>query len=284
MRGPAIVLVLAGCYSPSAEDCAYKCSEGACPAGLTCVANYCRVPGAEDTCNGSYVTAVAQSEPIVWWRFSEGPGSTIVKDEMNNADATNSGALLGAAGFLPADRAAVFSGGQMDCMTAGMFGGADFTDASDFTVEAWVAFVSGTGDRPIVGKLGYVGAAEIGWDFRIASSGQLQLRTCNGSTCSTISSSTPVGEDRWWYVAATYRGAATTSDAAEIYVDGVRIGTPIDFVPGPAIAAPSPPLTVGCVQGNPTPGSYFSGALDEIAIYDHALDAQEIAAHFAAGD
>ncbi|HEY4176394.1 MAG TPA: hypothetical protein VGM90_06165 [Kofleriaceae bacterium] len=52
MRCIAFALLIAGCYSPSVGDCEYACgANNACPSGLECHANACRVAGALDTCD-----------------------------------------------------------------------------------------------------------------------------------------------------------------------------------------------------------------------------------------
>lgn len=45
------VVVVASCYSPSIRDCMLTCAAGnTCPTGFECHDNFCRMPGAQDSC------------------------------------------------------------------------------------------------------------------------------------------------------------------------------------------------------------------------------------------
>ncbi|MGE0549900.1 MAG: C-type lectin domain-containing protein [Kofleriaceae bacterium] len=45
------VMAVAGCYKPQLSDCSDTCGEtGLCPDGLSCVAGFCREPGAAGSC------------------------------------------------------------------------------------------------------------------------------------------------------------------------------------------------------------------------------------------
>lgn len=55
LRGVVVALLMfAGCYSPTARDCAYWCAGETedCPDGLTCNGGFCRIPGAPGSCPG----------------------------------------------------------------------------------------------------------------------------------------------------------------------------------------------------------------------------------------
>jgi len=53
-----IVLVLAGCYSPSYRDCQFQCSSvDTCPAGMECNGNVCRLEGFSGPCVAMEVDA-----------------------------------------------------------------------------------------------------------------------------------------------------------------------------------------------------------------------------------
>lgn len=41
MRFVLAAVLLSGCYNPGVADCVYSCNNGACPSGLSCVANMC---------------------------------------------------------------------------------------------------------------------------------------------------------------------------------------------------------------------------------------------------
>ena len=69
----------------------------------------------------------------------------------------------------------------------------------------------------------------------------------------------PVG--RWSYLAATYDGAVV-----RLFVDGVEVAHGAHTG---AIKSTSDPLWIG---GNQPYGEYFQGTIDEVRVYDRALD------------
>ena len=80
-------------------------------------------------------------------------------------------------------------------------------------------------------------------------------------------------------MAATYRGS---DGAVRLYVDGTEVGE--GTTPGVKIAYNLPTsndLVIGDYAGGP--GHNFNGLIDEPAIFNRALSAQEVHNHFAAG-
>ena len=47
----AVALLVTGCYSPQARDCAYRCAGMVCPTGLSCEQGFCREPAFVGACN-----------------------------------------------------------------------------------------------------------------------------------------------------------------------------------------------------------------------------------------
>ncbi|MBJ7469758.1 MAG: hypothetical protein JHD16_00570 [Solirubrobacteraceae bacterium] len=84
---------------------------------------------------------------------------------------------------------------------------------------------------------------------------------------------------RWQHVVVTFDRTHT-----KFYVNGVKVGQTAD----PAPAAIDPIVTVGYFADNHADpvGSAaigFTGSIDEVAVYEQALSAERIAAHYAAG-
>ena len=91
-----------------------------------------------------------------------------------------------------------------------------------------------------------------------------------------LSSAVFTEQDRWYYVVGTYDGVKM-----RLYVDGQlggELGAP--EVNGEPIDYPdSYGFTIGACYGG---CSLLSGVVDEVAIYDKALSAERVAAHYAA--
>jgi hypothetical protein len=82
---------------------------------------------------------------------------------------------------------------------------------------------------------------------------------------------TTVQTGTWYHVAMTYDGSFL-----RLYVNGLIDGS--TNATGPLSTGPQP-LTMGCVSG----GWFFNGKIDELGLYDRALDASEIQGVFGAG-
>jgi hypothetical protein len=82
----------------------------------------------------------------------------------------------------------------------------------------------------------------------------------------------PDGSDfAWSHLAATYDGSTLT-----LYVNALPVGT--RAVSGGAMGASGGPLQIG---GNATWGEWFEGLVDDVRVYNRALNATEIAADIA---
>jgi hypothetical protein len=206
--------------------------------------------------------------PVAAWSFDEGEG-TVATSTAGEHDATIEGAewVKGRYG------SALEFDGVNDCAVAP--GGADlqFTQDGTFTIEAWVrpgeAAESGPiitqedeaapeGEQPFVYTLLAGGEDEpAGW-VREDSGGEGASVGISGTEA------LPVGT--WSHLALTDDGAKL-----RLYVDGALQAVE----PSPPLTASEGPLTIGC---NQIFGDYFKGRIDDVRIYDRALEAGEVAA------
>ena len=79
----------------------------------------------------------------------------------------------------------------------------------------------------------------------------------------------------WYYVAAV-----VTTTGATYYVDGSAIGS-VTYSGIPLLFDPAHRVQIG--TNTRYRKEWFHGAIDEVAVYDYALTAEQIAAHYAAG-
>lgn len=138
---------------------------------------------------------------------------------------------------------------------------------SHLTLEAWIRPESFPSDPTIIDK----GPSLISF---FVSSGAINVLTfildTSSGTATTYSASTDMNANEWYHLVATYNGSQV-----RLYVDGALDGTPtartgtvstnnLDFVVGSGWSGTNP-------NGFP-----FDGLIDEVAVYNRSLSAQEI--------
>src|SRR5262249_47651062 len=139
--------------------------------------------------------------------------------------------------------------------------------------EAWVK-TSGTGNwQRLVGK-GRDGTNMV-WELSLTSSGQvvfsIPLNANNGSVAQLFTSAT-INDGAWHHVVATVDPAL----GQFIYLDGAQSANHTGVY---TLLTNAEPLSLGAdyLRGE----GYFGGSLDDVAVYDAALSATQIAAHYA---
>jgi hypothetical protein len=225
-----------------------------------------------------YADAVLASGPIAYWRLSDPDGSTEAKDEI---------------GALPVGHPGTYQGtvilGQLPGLnlsdpiaTPARFDGESFVEVahdpvfetSEFTVEALVQPTSVVSPGVIVGTMPSTGSptpSSGGWALTIALPGDAP--DIEGYFETVVDSATgPVGPNpvafdldklvTAWHLAMTYDGTVLT-----LYWDGA----PKEW--GSFSYAPNTqePLRIGVG---------VKGAIQEVAVYDRAMTAAEIATHY----
>ncbi len=153
---------------------------------------------------------------------------------------------------------------------AGSFDGADDyvsgstsglpSGSSPRTLSAWVKVGSGTQGRAI---LQYGTGPASSFQLSIDSSNRATVGSSNG----TITGTSSLSDGRWHYVVGVYEGSGT--NRAGIYVDGVLENSGTIPAPGTVNGG----FTIGAFSGG---GGYFSGLIDEAAIYNRTLAIDEI--------
>jgi hypothetical protein len=243
----------------------------ACASDLECASRVC---GDDGTCAPTkgrdfclttlYATAVADDAPIAWWRLGEAGGATAKDASKGHHDATRAGdpeAEPSGALRLDVDGATRFDGDD-DRVKAGALG---LGSALGLSVEAWVR---PRGDVSGTTWLAFGAAAAPG--VAMGTTGALDAVTVDlvdGTGAShVITAKAPLAADAWHHVVATWDGAK-----GSLYVDGAAPAT-IDTTSTPRSAG-------GLVLGASADDHGWRGALDEVAIYDHALGPARVRAH-----
>lgn len=211
---------------------------------------------------------------IVCLNLDEGQGTT-TSDSWTGQEATLNG--TDAAGMWTA-------GGKFD--TALQFDSAKSqyvetqltdTQAPPLTIEAWVKGVPpATGTHVgIINK--YQSSSANGFQL-FASNGNLAAWYYTPSTHAAAYSALPVDDDLWHHVAAVI-----DEDGTELFYDGVSV-IHAAWTNGMGFSSESTPLRLGTYPtGSGTPDNFFSGSIDEVALYNRALTPNEINARFEGG-
>lgn len=226
------------------------------------------VSGSIRRATAAYPTTVLGDSPIGYWRLEEKSGSTAASSGVAGTGGTYVGGVtLGATGPIDASSAARFNGPSAYVNVAGStpFDGI----GAAITVEAWIR----------------VNAFDRTWNT-IVSKGDSTWRLQRNGNLNTIGFDTdglnppylagnrPVNDGLWHHVVATYDGRAKA-----IWIDGeLDAWTPAS---GTINSNPAFPLRIG--ENAQSPGRYWNGWLDEVAVYGRALTPAQISEHYAAG-
>ena len=217
---------------------------------------------------GSYLSAVTADAPVSHWRLGETSGTSAVDARGANNGTYRNGALLGQTSLLSTDTAsrAVRLDGGNDDVSVPDSASLDLTSA--LTIEAWIKpdLVPAAGSWASV-----VTKAE---SYSLQFNGpQLELTVIqNGTRRRLDAPSGTIVAGRTYHVVATYDGANQ-----RIYINGAEVASRAQ-TGGATIT--SWPLTIGSWNGG---GENFRGTVDEVAVYNKALAASRVQAHYQAG-
>jgi hypothetical protein len=226
----------------------------------------------EASATSAYPAAIMADKPLVYLRFGEKSG-TIGHDEMGHLDATYppSGVTLGAAGALSNDSNTAI---ELDGTGVLHFPeGVDFEGLAPFSVEVWVrASAQGLGQYPYVIDHNLYEPRR-GWDLLVGTQG-VYFERWDVTVGPALGMEPPPPAETWHHVVGTFDGAMQM-----LFVDGSVVMT------ATVARAKLPRVTGGFTAGGQNcacSGLRFVGRLDELAIYDRALPAARVTAHYKA--
>ena len=217
-----------------------------------------------------YATVAMADHPTAFWRLSEGSGTTTVDSAGFNDGTYSGGFTLGA----PAFHGETGTGVRLD----GSSGRAIvplspvLNPAGAFTCEFWAAptvtafYVPvGSMDRP--GRSGgyefYLNGNYPGWEFHTAAGGGYSQITGDN---------TSPAPNSWNHVVGLYDGTNTS-----LYVNGVPASPDFTF-PDTIVPNAVKGFYIGSRGDNVR---FFSGVIANVAFYNYALSASQIANHYA---
>jgi hypothetical protein len=223
-----------------------------------------------------YPAFVLRDSPSAYWRLGEANGVVTAAD----VTGFHSGAYSNYAGTELQQSGALTN----DVDTASSFTGVNWVEVpaatalqhnTAFALEAWVNVTSASGRQSIICSRNQ----QFSSGYELAVNGTTyQFRTGNStSPAGEVWTDLNVGTVTpgvWQHVVASFDGTNKS-----LYVNGALAGSQITTVlPTPVLLRIGAGLTY-----NPTPGNYFSGTIDEAAVYWHALSAAQVSDHYLAG-
>jgi len=216
-----------------------------------------------------YADEVLADAPFVYHRFEE-PGAVDASGNDRHGSYTGS-VTVGRPGALAGDTdTAVGIGARNQMVNAGdLF---DRTGRAPFTVELWARPTVVDADyRPLVMKEVASGARQ-GWTLTHQNQYGLVFERWRDNVLEGTSTGVALTPDTWYHIVATYDGTT-----GRIYVDGTLRASAtmaLDLVDT------TDPVRIG---GWPYDYVAFAGDLDELALYERALSAAEVDAHYRSG-
>lgn len=226
----------------------------------------------------NYKDVILADGPVGYWRLGEPSGATATDSSGNANHGTYVSVGLGSGSAL---------GGDPD--TSGNFGGvgqvniptsATLQCLSAWTIECWgyVTAYPTAAQSPCFFSQQYPGTNNaiqtvLGFDYNAGNTGKMMAGVYTGSAWFMATASQQFPLNQWVYVAGTYTGTSLN-----LYINGMSAGS---------VAGPTAPLTANTSQfqiGRRWDGAEFiSGYIDDVALYNKALNAGQLAAHHAAG-
>lgn len=207
-------------------------------------------------------SADAADDPIAHWRFDEMEGT----DAYDSSGSGNDGTLENGPTWTTDGKygAALNFDGVDDYIA--------LTDISNLSptiavsVGAWVRTEGAISTTMYI--FDRLGSGE-GYGLFLTDTGKTRMSINGGSVFST--GATDVDDAQWHYVMGVYDAAAGGTTEAKVYVDGELDGTAdystaIDY-------SPEPRKQIGRTL---TGSSHFKGSIDDVKIYDYALNAGQV--------
>lgn len=225
-----------------------------------------------------YVSSVLADQPLAYWRLDEDGGTTATDSTGGHDGAYRNGVTLGVPGVLPGDTAALFDGDGGYVYVGPQLA---FLDQASFSVEAWIRPTRIDGEfrgvlsnesPSISARFGYLLYVELKPDAGVLSG----FERWNGGMSNPTVVVNAVSQGEWAHVVGTFDGMAGHET---LYVNGSALA--VDN--GPAIQiGQSGAFVIAALNSAATP-TFFDGTIDEVAVYDHALTARCVLAHYDLG-
>lgn len=206
-----------------------------------------------------------QGDPVGYWKFDQGQGTTATDSSVNNNSGTISGAAWSASGKY---NSGLDFDGTDDVVTVTQDADINLTSKLSYAVSAWVyPHTSGESDS-VGGQIISKGTdtylrVDTSSGGRVNVSGSLDLATTDAT--SNISSAIPLNQ--WSHILMSY--ADDSDDEISIYINGVLAGVSANGDGSPATDS-NDLLIGGSTSAN------FDGLIDEVKIYNYEPTTEQV--------
>ena len=200
-------------------------------------------------------------DPVAYWNFNEGSGLVLYDQSGNN----NHGVIYGAQWTSGISGNALYFDGITDYVKVNDSDTLDITNG--ITIEAWI--------KPSLVSTSYIiskpstlsGGSVYTLDIYPGKTRAILQKEGGGSASYGASGTSSIIADIWQHLAVTWDGTTV-----KIYYNGCLEGTN-------SFSGQIPKSTASLFIGNYV-NTYFKGYMDEIRIYDHALNEDQLHIHF----
>jgi hypothetical protein len=230
----------------------------------------------EGTPADDYAALIEETRGLVaYWRLDEASGDTAADRGGQGIEATYApGVSLGEPGLIGEANAAAGLGGTDDAyVDAGDV--LDFEAGAPFSLEAWIQPDEFANPYPrlVMKEATDDSGNRQGYLLYISrETGRLGFERWRDGEANVVTTIEPIPLGEVTHVVAVYDG-----QAMRLYIDGEGIAE----VPAGLGLSDTPfPFRIGARADGSSP---FTGVVDEVAVYETALDAETIQAHFQAG-
>lgn len=226
-----------------------------------------------------FAASVSTSQPLLWYRLNEASGNFVNSGSLGAGfNAFSVGTITRSAPTAIGDTGVGFKqGGYIESL-----GVSPLTGNSTFSIEA-VVKLSGNGQASFWGPFlhwGDGGANRTGKEVYFGIQGNDNARIFAGFYNGGIRTPYQLDPDTWMHIVWTRQGGGDSENTSKLYINGCLIATERDtvlqFIPAAAINVIASSFRIN--EARDFLGSrYFTGTLDEVALYDRILTADEIA-------
>jgi concanavalin A-like lectin/glucanase superfamily protein len=215
-----------------------------------------------------YGQAVQGDAPVAWWRLGETSGTTAADEERSDPGTYAGGVARGRPSLLPMDpdnAAAAFDGtsGRVTVPDAPALA---LTDR--FSLEAWIKPAA----LPASGSFASILSKPESYSLQFDGPRLEFTLIRNGTRYRLQAPANAVAPGTVHHVVGTFDG--TTQ---RLYLDGRQVASAVPGIGAASVTTNA--LSIGSWDGTK---EFFDGTIDEPAVYDAALSAARVAAHYAA--
>jgi hypothetical protein len=219
----------------------------------------------------SYAQTVLGDSPIAYWRLNETNGG-VARDSVGGHDGQYFNVSLGEFGYNTNDTDTAVEVGTIEGIDF-----STFNNDATFSVEAWVNGGSQFNGAGIV-TYGYGSGGEQ-FNLDTGNGGRFRFAVRNANNAAFNANGTIYPSNTWQHLVGV---CDLPNSVLRLYVNGVQTATAA--ISG-GVQLGTSPISIGSRESgfSTTYNWNFVGRIDEVAIYDYALNASQVLNHYTAG-